>query len=239
MSGKISGQVWDLDLPHTELFVLLAITDHADHDGRNMFPSIDLLAYKTGYSRSTIIRTLNKLVSRGVLERVSRPGHVSVYNAHLDAAPKKAPRKSTAKRGVKMTRVKLTPVAPGDTPTRVTASAKVIDEPSVEPSDHQKTTVEETLTERQRIIRTLARWNEAKTGQLPNGYARGDMDAIADDYTIAQVEQAILSVGERKPQRPLQYLRSVLATNALAAQTTAAPLAPAAGFWGRDLTHGE
>ena len=61
MSGKISGQVWDLDLPHTELFVLLAITDHADHDGRNMFPSIDLLAYKTGYSRSTIIRTLNRL----------------------------------------------------------------------------------------------------------------------------------------------------------------------------------
>ena len=99
------------------------------------------------------------------------------------------------------------------------------------------TPVEETLTERQRIIRTLARWNEAKTGNLPNGYARGDMDAIADDYTIAQVEQAILSVGERKPQRPLQYLRSVLATNAL--KPAAAPLAPAAGFWGRDLTHGE
>lgn len=61
MSGKISGLVWDLDLPHREVFVLLAITDHADHDGRNMHPSLELLAWKTGDSRRTVIRILNKL----------------------------------------------------------------------------------------------------------------------------------------------------------------------------------
>ena len=44
MSGKISGMVWDLDLPHPELLVLLAITDHANHDGRNMYPGVALLA---------------------------------------------------------------------------------------------------------------------------------------------------------------------------------------------------
>jgi hypothetical protein len=34
MSGKIMGQVWDLALPHAELFVLLAMADHADHEDR-------------------------------------------------------------------------------------------------------------------------------------------------------------------------------------------------------------
>ena len=78
MSGKISGMVWDLDLPHPELLVLLAITDHANHDGRNMYPGVALLAWKTGYSARTVVRILNKLIERGILVRERQPGRPGV-----------------------------------------------------------------------------------------------------------------------------------------------------------------
>ena len=61
MSVKVMGWVWDQDLPQNEKFVLLAYADHADHDGRNIFPSVDLIALKTGYSRMSVQRRVNKL----------------------------------------------------------------------------------------------------------------------------------------------------------------------------------
>lgn len=70
MSGKVSGWVWDQPLPQNEKFVLLAYADHADHEGENIFPSINLMAYKTGYSRSSIQRITKRLREKGYLVAV-------------------------------------------------------------------------------------------------------------------------------------------------------------------------
>ena len=39
MSVKIMSQVWELDIDHSEMIVLLAMADHADDDGQNCYPS--------------------------------------------------------------------------------------------------------------------------------------------------------------------------------------------------------
>lgn len=110
MSGKISGMVWDLDLPHAQMLVLLAMADHADHEGRNIYPSIGLIAWKCGYSDRQVQRIIKDLVDIGVLavQAESTANRPTTYNVNISAAPKKAP--YTRKRGDKMTPVKMSGV---------------------------------------------------------------------------------------------------------------------------------
>lgn len=68
MSAKISGKVWELDLEPTEKLVLLALADHADHEGNNVRPGNDLLVAKTGLSQQTISAKIAKFVELGILE---------------------------------------------------------------------------------------------------------------------------------------------------------------------------
>lgn len=75
MSVKVMGRVWELDLPANEKFVLLALADHADHDGNNVFPGLELIAFKTGYTTQQVRRIERKLEKRGILIAVNRkPG---------------------------------------------------------------------------------------------------------------------------------------------------------------------
>jgi len=67
MSVKTMGLVWDLDIPQNEKFVLLAYADHADHNGRNMFPAVATIAKKTGYSERSVQRTTRSLEQKGYL----------------------------------------------------------------------------------------------------------------------------------------------------------------------------
>jgi hypothetical protein len=99
MSGKIMGQVWDLDLPHNKLIVLLAMTDHADHEGNNIFPSMELIAWKTGYSERQVRRIVQSLEKDKLLTKTSRPGYTNMYAVNLSAGKQKAP----------FTSVKITP----------------------------------------------------------------------------------------------------------------------------------
>lgn len=55
--------VWDLKLSPAEKLVLLAYADHADHEGRNIYPALETVAEKTGYSRRQVIRITQALVS--------------------------------------------------------------------------------------------------------------------------------------------------------------------------------
>lgn len=92
MAAKLMGQVWDLDLPHNEAWVLMALSDHADRDGNNVFPGLELLAYKTGYSERQLRRVLSSLEERGVIIPVSGGvgrGHRQQYSIDLSKAPKK------------------------------------------------------------------------------------------------------------------------------------------------------
>lgn len=98
MSAKTMGQVWDLDIPHNQLLVLLAMTDHADHSGGNMYPSMGLIAHKTGYSERQVKRVIKALVSAGILilEKIGN-GTVNVYRVDFSNAKKKEPYKTRDK----------------------------------------------------------------------------------------------------------------------------------------------
>jgi hypothetical protein len=67
MSVKAIARIWELDLPHSEAWVLMAFADHADHEGRNIYPGIGLIAWKTGYSPRQVQRILNALLAVGIL----------------------------------------------------------------------------------------------------------------------------------------------------------------------------
>ena len=67
MSVRIMSQVWELKLPHATKFVLLAMADHADHDGNNVYPSVHTIANKTGYSDRQVQRIITSLEDQGLL----------------------------------------------------------------------------------------------------------------------------------------------------------------------------
>jgi hypothetical protein len=56
MSAKATGYIFDLKLPPSVKLIALAYADHADHDGRNIYPSLSTIARKTGMSRRSVIR---------------------------------------------------------------------------------------------------------------------------------------------------------------------------------------
>jgi hypothetical protein len=92
MSAKLMGQVWDLDLPHNQAWVLMALADHADHEGNNVYPGLDLLHYKTGYSERQIRRVLDDLEKAGIIIPISGGigrGQKQAYRIDMTAAPVK------------------------------------------------------------------------------------------------------------------------------------------------------
>ncbi len=94
MSGKASGRVWDMDLPNAEMLVLQAMADHADHQGRNIYPGTELVAWKTGYSERQVIRIIDDLTQKGILvvtHHGGGRGHPTRYAIDFAAAPYKAP----------------------------------------------------------------------------------------------------------------------------------------------------
>lgn len=110
MSVKIMGAIWEMDLEHPEAWVLMAMADHADHDGRNVFPAIPLIAWKTGYTERSVQRIIKKLVASGVLEAtLVRAGKPTIYRINADVVAKKAPL-VRRQRGDKMTPVILSGV---------------------------------------------------------------------------------------------------------------------------------
>lgn len=87
MSVKISGKVWELDLEPTDKLVLLALADHADHEGENVRPGNARLCAKTGLSERTISTKLASFIERGILQPVETQagrGHIREYNLNLD-----------------------------------------------------------------------------------------------------------------------------------------------------------
>jgi hypothetical protein len=73
MSAKQTGLVWELDLPHNEAWVLMAMADHADHERHNVYPGVPLLAWKTGYTTRQVRRILAVLQEKGIIV-VEKPG---------------------------------------------------------------------------------------------------------------------------------------------------------------------
>ena len=90
------GQVFDLDLPRPEAWVLMALVDHAEHDGSRIFPSIDYVAWKTGYKRRQVQNIIRSLHKRGVLAlvREARDHRPREYRADFATATRKPERRA-------------------------------------------------------------------------------------------------------------------------------------------------
>jgi len=91
LSNKISGKVWELDLDPVEKLVLLALADHADHEGNNVRPGNDLLCAKTGLSERTIGKKIEKFIEQGILVPVrlkTGPGTLREFSLVIDHLPR-------------------------------------------------------------------------------------------------------------------------------------------------------
>jgi hypothetical protein len=99
MSVKVMGLVWDSDLPRDQKFILLAYADHADHEGRDVYPSVPLVSWKTGYSERQVQRITGELVQALIMveDGYSQFGTIR-YFIDLEKLPKRPPFKS-ARRG--------------------------------------------------------------------------------------------------------------------------------------------
>lgn len=134
MSVQAMARVWDLDLPHAERLVLLALADHADHVGDNIYPSIGLIAWKTGYSSRQVQRIIKSLVQMEILCVVDEPeGRTTVYRMDLKAGTVKEPYLRQNVRGDKMSGVTKQHPQGGQNVTP-TPDIAMSPEPSVKPS---------------------------------------------------------------------------------------------------------
>jgi hypothetical protein len=93
MSVKVMAWVWDLDLQKELKFILLAYADHADHDGKNIYPAVATIAKKTGYSERAIQYNTKKLVTMGLLIETGKSDlqtnkyHMPIYGGATIAPP--------------------------------------------------------------------------------------------------------------------------------------------------------
>jgi hypothetical protein len=185
-------------------------------------------------SRETVRRALDVLAKRGLIEAhpdnglPTQPNVTPVPNRYrlITHALLRLEREWTA-----------TPYAPDAGGATVVADPPAIyvaHESEVIESDHDRVF---TPTDQQKAVGILARFYEARSSQLLGAGAQRELNRIAEDYTLAQIEQAVLAVGDKELERPFQYLRRVLSN---AAQLALAPQqqqpSPAAGFWGREFT---
>ena len=69
MSVKLMTAVFESNLETTEKFVLLCLADHASDDGKNAFPSVQLICKKTSLSERSV---------RGALARLRDTGHIVI-----------------------------------------------------------------------------------------------------------------------------------------------------------------
>jgi hypothetical protein len=134
MSVKIMGAVWDMDLPPNEKLVLLALADHADHDGGNVFPSVPTVARKTGYSERQVQVIMRRLKDQGILVPVivSKGGRKSsVYRIVLSGAVLTPLRKTSGES-------QFTAAVNPDSPQRCSFNTGAVNPSSPDPSytDH-------------------------------------------------------------------------------------------------------
>lgn len=103
------GLVWDCEMSRDMKFVLLAYADHADHEGKNIYPAVATIMRKTGYGERSVQAITKKLIKeKYLIEDGSGPHGTNKFKANLGkicggaefAGVQKATQKSN-KRGAK------------------------------------------------------------------------------------------------------------------------------------------
>lgn len=151
MSAKQMGLVWEHEFNRAEQAVMLALADHADHDGSSIHPSISRISWKTGYSERHIRRTMSDLRERGILVivREAEPDRhrPTEYRFNWSKAQPKKPF-NPPDRGV--SRVPPDTTSPPDTSVRgggdsgdrsppdIAVSPESSEQPSIQPSERDR-----------------------------------------------------------------------------------------------------
>jgi hypothetical protein len=95
MSIKVMSVVFELELNHTDMFILLAMADHADDQGQRCYPSVARLAHKTSYSERQVRRSLRALEKSQIIVPVAYAnggrGLATEYHIHTEKGVKKSP----------------------------------------------------------------------------------------------------------------------------------------------------
>ena len=93
MSIKIINSVWDSDLKPNLKAVATAYADFADDDGKNIYPSVERMAYKTNYTPRQIQRLTKQLLGMGILISIGKhPTYgTNEYALVVENLPKKPP----------------------------------------------------------------------------------------------------------------------------------------------------
>lgn len=73
------------------VWVLMTMTDHADHEAKNVYPGVRLLAWKTGYTIRQIRRILAILQEKGliIVQEEGRDRKTTRYRLDLASADRK------------------------------------------------------------------------------------------------------------------------------------------------------
>ena len=83
--------VFAMELKPAEKLVALALADHADADGGNIWPAVERIAWKTGYSLRHVRRLIGELCKAGILLVTGRgPAGTVKYALNLAAAGRPA-----------------------------------------------------------------------------------------------------------------------------------------------------
>ena len=73
MSVRIMSLVFENEqLNSTEKLIMLALADHANDEGRSVYPSQDLIARKTAFTRTTVNQHVQSLIDKGYLFDMGR-----------------------------------------------------------------------------------------------------------------------------------------------------------------------
>jgi hypothetical protein len=93
LSKDLLSEFWEIDLPHAEKWLLMALLHHANWaSGANVYPGVKLLSWMTDYERRQVTRLLAKLEERGGLIPVGRlASGTTVYKIDLSKFKKKPP----------------------------------------------------------------------------------------------------------------------------------------------------
>lgn len=97
--------VWKLKLKHPQQAVALAMADHANDEGGEVFPSAGLIAWKSGYSKRQVQRIIDGMEEVGLLEVVAeaRGWRPTEYRICFEVAEAKKPYEASKKgRGAKV-----------------------------------------------------------------------------------------------------------------------------------------
>lgn len=88
VSVSVMALVWRADLKSVEKLVLMKLADHANDDGENAWPAVELMAAECGCSERSVQRYLRALEERGLITMTRNGGgrhQTNCYRVELEA----------------------------------------------------------------------------------------------------------------------------------------------------------